>query len=372
MGISGNLKTMQLAELLQWLSQGQKTGTLVIDRGDIAKRIFFQDGKIVSTASTDPKEYLGHFLVSYGFLDELTLAKAIEMQASNNMMLGKVLTTISVISEEELSRMLRLKAEETIYEIFAWTEGEFNFLDGEFPDMPMVPIAMDVTGLVLEGMHRLDQWERIREAIPSTLAVPVVVGELRAPADDLRAVRILAAVDDDRTIEEISLQTHTTEFQVCNVLFDQVQEGALKVVRPRVIGSAPAPSDVISDADALITLARKHLDDGDLGASVRHASAARILAPERKEITQAVDAIESETIARLEDGGLHPGAIPKLNRPLEQMSLDLSPEEGFILSRVDGTYDIETLVKISPFPPLEARLVFWKLLEAGHIELKAA
>ena len=33
MGISGNLKTMVLAELLQWLSQGQKTGTLVIFDG---------------------------------------------------------------------------------------------------------------------------------------------------------------------------------------------------------------------------------------------------------------------------------------------------------------------------------------------------
>ena len=35
---------MQLAELLQWLSQGQKTGTLVFDNGQIEKRVFFRDG----------------------------------------------------------------------------------------------------------------------------------------------------------------------------------------------------------------------------------------------------------------------------------------------------------------------------------------
>ena len=56
MSIAGNLKTMELSELLQWLSQAQKTGTLVCDNGQVEKRIFFRDGMIISSASTDPKE----------------------------------------------------------------------------------------------------------------------------------------------------------------------------------------------------------------------------------------------------------------------------------------------------------------------------
>ena len=55
MSITGNIKTMQLAELLQWLSQSQKTGTLVFDNGQVEKRVFFRDGMIISSASTDPK-----------------------------------------------------------------------------------------------------------------------------------------------------------------------------------------------------------------------------------------------------------------------------------------------------------------------------
>ena len=58
MGITGNLKTMELSELLQWLSQSRKTGTLVIDNGKVEKRIFFEDGKVISAAASDPKEYL--------------------------------------------------------------------------------------------------------------------------------------------------------------------------------------------------------------------------------------------------------------------------------------------------------------------------
>ena len=73
MSISGNLETMELAELLQWVASSGKTGTLVIGRPEVQKRIFFEDGRIIATGSTDPKEQLGHFLVSHGYITETEL-----------------------------------------------------------------------------------------------------------------------------------------------------------------------------------------------------------------------------------------------------------------------------------------------------------
>ena len=133
MSITGNLKTMQLAELLQWLAQSKKTGTLVIDDGRVTKRIFFRSGRIISSASTDPKEHLGHFLVSHGLITEQELAKAVEMQERTKMLLGKILVTIGAIEEQVLHRLLRLKAEESLYDLFTWATGEFRFHDGELP-----------------------------------------------------------------------------------------------------------------------------------------------------------------------------------------------------------------------------------------------
>jgi hypothetical protein len=42
MGLSGNLQTMLPGDLLQWLSLGQKTGTLVITNKRVEKKIFFR------------------------------------------------------------------------------------------------------------------------------------------------------------------------------------------------------------------------------------------------------------------------------------------------------------------------------------------
>jgi hypothetical protein len=379
MSITGNLKTMELAELLQWLSQGRKSGTLHINNGRVEKRIFFEEGTIVSSAASDPKEYLGHFLVSHGFIDELTLAKAMEMQEENKMLLGKILLTIGAISETDLDRMLRLKAEESIYQIFTWTEGEFRFADGDLPDYHMWPLSLSVTAVVLEGHQRVDEWKQIRARIPNSSAVPVATRELRTEQSDPGVDKILALVDDDRTIQEIALQTHSGEFHVCRVLYEQIRAGALKIVRPRQLmaEAPPAPppqkvNDVTVDVDALLRVAEQHIENREFARAIRHLRAAQNLEPDSKHIKQTVEAAEQRIVVAIRQDGIDMKAVPLLNcDPTSLDSLEISPQQGFILTRVNGTYDIQTILKITPVPPLEAQVLFWKLHQAGHISLES-
>ena len=376
MGITGNLKTMELAELLQWLSQGRKTGTLYIDNGDVEKRIFFDEGTIVSSAASDPKEYLGHFLVSHGFIDELTLAKAMEMQEENKMLLGKILLTIGAIGEQDLNRMLRLKAEESIYELFTWEEADFRFADDELPRYHMVKLALSVTGLVLEGHRRVDEWRQIRRKIPSPHCVPVSIGDLKPDQPDPGVSNILSMVDDDRTIQEIALQTHSSEFHVCRVLYDQIRIGKLKVVRPRrvrveVPGEPGADRETV-EAEALLEAAQQHLENRRFEQALRHLHAAKSLDPNTPKVQQLVTVAEKSIQQAIREDGILLTAVPVVSAATTDVdALDLSPQEGFIFTRVNGSYDIQTILKITPVPPLEAQVIFWNLVEAGHIELRA-
>jgi hypothetical protein len=368
MSITGNLKTMELAELLQWLSQGRKSGTLFINNGRVEKQIFFREGTIVSSAASDPKEYLGHFLVSHGFIDELTLAKAMEMQEDNKMLLGKILLTIGAISEGDLERMLRLKAEESIYEIFTWREGEFRFADGVLPDYHMWPLSLSVTAVVLEGHQRVDEWKQIRARIPNNQAVPVAVRDLQSSDGDPGVEKILALVDDDRTVQEIALQTHSSEFHVCRVLYEQMRSGNLKMVRPRQMEVEAPTTDAQNgdtvDADSLLRIADKHVENREFSRAIRHLKAARNLEPDSNRIKKTVEAAERRIVIAIRQDGIDMKAIPVLNCDPEALdTLDISPQQGFILTRVNGTYDIP------PVPPLEAQVLFWKLHQAGHISL---
>jgi hypothetical protein len=369
-GITGNLKTMELAELLQWLSQSRKTGTLVIDNGEVEKRIFFNTGKVISAAASDPKEYLGHFLVSHGFIDEATLAQAMDRQKETQMMLGKILVTIGAISEEDLEKMLRLKAEEGIYELFTWPEGDFEFLDGSLPEYTMVPLSIDIPGIVMEGTRRLDEWTAMRERIPSPLCVPVQVAAWADHDESSGEAKILSLVDDDRTIQEIVLQTHSSEFFVCRVLFDQLRQRRLKVVRPRSAVSMTGPDRETVNSEALMAAAQGYLEEGDFELALRHLKAARSVAPDNQTVRLAVDRAEGVIRERIEAAGVVLSAVPRLTaRATDIDAIDISPQEAFILSRLDGVYDLQTLTKISPMPQLESQVVFWKLLQAGYIEL---
>src|SRR5207245_11522808 len=63
MGLSGNLRTMDLPEILQWISSGRKTGALHLGRRSIEKRIFFEGGVVHTSWCNDPRESLGQFLI---------------------------------------------------------------------------------------------------------------------------------------------------------------------------------------------------------------------------------------------------------------------------------------------------------------------
>jgi hypothetical protein len=394
MGITGNLETMQLSELLQWLSQSKKTGTLVIDSGTVGKRIFFDQGRIISSASTDPKEYLGQFMVSQGYITHEELTGAIQMQEKTGMMLGKILVSIGAIQEDDVHSLLRLKAEESIFDVFTWAVGSFEFLDGAMPQYEMIPISLDVTGLVLEGARRLDEWNRIRHAVPSMDAVPVsIIDDLMdvtrtLPPGDLQVLR---EVDDRSTVEDIRERTHSTDFFVSRVLFEAAQAKRIKVIPPpwkgRVPGERPAVAAVAAapaassagdgvggeiGAEALIAAARPHLDAERYEQALRHLRAARALEPHDRDVKQAVEEAEAKIRAALQDAGVKPASIPKLERSLEELtSSQLSRNEGFVLSRINGSYDIGSIIKISSLPELDALLAFWRLNRAGHLTFEA-
>lgn len=379
MSISGNLKTMELSELLQWIAQGSKTGSLLIDNGKIRKRVFFVNGRIVASASTEPSEHLGHFLVSHGYITEDELAKAMEMQAKSKMLLGKILVTIGAINEDELRNLLVMKTEESVYDIFAWPEGEFRFVEDDKLDTGMVPMALDVTAMTLQGMNRVDEWRRIRKVVPSVDVVPVTLGELSTAGLPPGEAKIVSLVDDDRSIREICIHSHASEFQVSQVLFQQYMKRLVKFIRlrgpvavPETVQTASASSAMpLVNAGALIESANKHLKEGTFGRALRHLRAALSLEPDNKEIEEHLRKAEHFISDQLRADGLDLDAVPVLSSRLEELTqLNLSPEEGFVLSRINGSYDIRSLVKISPMNQLDALLVFHKLLKNRHIKLE--
>ncbi len=368
-GLAGTLRTMPTPELLQWLAAGKATGTLVVGDGVLERQICFQRGEIIAAGSSDPREYLGHFLVSHGFISEQQLADAMAQQEVTRVLLGKILVDDGAISAADLGRMLELKAREGIYDLFTWRDGEFRFDEGRLPQYQMEPMAIGVTDVTLEAIERLDEWEGIRKVIPSAEAVPVAVADLLDDADLSDGERaVLAAVDDDRSVGEICLHTHSSEFFVARALRRMVEAGRLKVVRARA-RQAPEPVR-LAGPDALVAEAWGLFRAGDYQHALRHARAAATLAPDNPEVRRETARVEAEMRDAVAAEGVRTELVPRLAVELSRIAnLALSPEEGFILTRIDGVSTVAAILKITPIPTLDGLLVFLRLLKGGHIRL---
>ncbi len=405
MSISGNLQTMELSELLQWVAQGSRTGTLVIETEETAKRIYFSKGKIIASGSTLESEQLGHFLVSRGYINNEELTKAIAMQGETGMLLGKILVTIGGISEEELLELLVLQTEESVYDLFDWTEADFRFIDNETLTRGMIPLALDVTAITLQGMNRLDEWSRIRKLISSSAAVPVIVADLDLSARSAADQRILNAINDRSSIHEICRTSRTSEFLVSRLLMRELQKKRVKVVEPHIRTvetprpptpeqpsqealdamdvSEISPADVdpppttqaptlpaVIDGVALCEQGMGHLEEGRLEEALRHLRAALVLEPRNSKLKEALTRGEDRIRKQIHNDGLDLSAVPILERNLEQLTdLQLSPEQGFLLTRIDGSLSIKSLLRLSPIDQLDAELVFYRLLQEGHVRM---
>src|ERR687891_1928751 len=171
MAIQGTLKTMSLPDLLQFLATGRKSGTLKFDQGKITKQVYFRNGLIVGSKSNDPREYLGQVLLHYGKVDENQLKAAREVQRTSGAKLGEVLVQQGFLTEEEVLGILKTRTLDAIYDLFVWTEGEFEFYDDEpLPD-DLILIEVEPTTVIMEGIYRLDELSRYRSVIPSDRSI---------------------------------------------------------------------------------------------------------------------------------------------------------------------------------------------------------
>jgi hypothetical protein len=381
MALSGNLRTMLPGDLLQWLSLGQKTGTLVITNKRVEKKIFFRNGRVISSASNDPREYLGQFLMSHGYLSEPELKKAMEVQQQSGILLGKILVMIEVINEPDLVRFMRLKAEEEIYDIFLWNDGEFYFVDDELPQMEMIPLQVDVTGIIMEGTRRVDEWARIRETIPNEAVIPQLLKEVDYTELEEVEEPIVRAIDGKRTIADLVLESRSSAFTVSSTVSALVRHGFARLVDPttqklkklteeQVVSLPPAEFNEDDEILSLLSGAQRALRSRDFEKTQRLLRAAQNLDPNHPKIRMAIKGAETVILGELRNQGLVDTKVPKVAKALEEITqMNFSPNEGFILSRINGQWDIGSLIKISPIRETDAMLIFHKLWKDGIIAL---
>ena len=370
MSISGNLKTMPFPDLLQWVSQSRKTGTLALDGPVFKKKLYFREGKVVASASDNPKEFLGYYLVGWNFVAEDELQELLDMQDRHGALLGELLVIIGRLSREELAEVLRVKTEASIFDMFLWGEGEFRFLEAILPTKKFDPLDISVDHLILEGVRRLDEWERSRSVVGGDDWIPRVISALDINALTSEQRGVLCEIDGINSIETIGLTRRLGSFSVRQFVLQGVSAGVFKVVPPSSEEQS-IPGFSKTGWRMLLKMAEKALAGGDLHEAFQVLESLRAKTDGNQEALDHVAALEVEIEKALDRAEFDDQSVLELAIPVEALTeLACSREEGFLLSRINGAYTVDQILTMIPGSPLEQRLVINALIKRGVLQIQ--
>jgi len=369
MSIAGNLRTMVLADLLQWLSASGKTGTLVIDGPEYTKRLYFRQGTVVAVASDNPREMLGYYLVGWGHLSEEELEYVVGMQGHFSVMLGELVVRMDLVTRQDLDRVLLVKTQETIYDLLLWDEANFRFLEGALPDRDFLEITLPVESILVEGFRQREERRQIVQVIASSGCVPALVA---VPPTDLEQIEqnILIRVDGQRCIARIALDCRVPEFTVLRLVHRFLLEGVMELYPPSeeesaMPGASDAPwRDLVAEIDDRIGRQRL-LDALELILELKERYR------DRSDAWELAAIKEQEVADRLDRGPLTPATVLEPAIALDElMKLECTPAEGFVLSRVNGTYTVDEVLRQLPGSMLFNRAVLLNLLRQDLVKLR--
>ena len=367
MSLSGRLNTMDLPEVLQWVTIGRKTGSLSFVKEKSKVHLFLKEGKIISSASNDPTKQLGQFLLFQGKVTEPQLKRAFEIHLQTRVILGKILVQENLVSTEDVQKALITRTEEVIYDLFLWEDGYFHFSSADYNENDLILINVGINALLFEGIRRKDEWARIRAVFPNNDAVLSLRSDVDLKSLELTPLqkKLLYLLTLKKPLSEIILELHGSDFLVCFELFQLYEKQIIEIIE-----TPPPPVEAASPAE-LFNKGLELMQSRQFQEAIAAFQEVLKLDPQNTWASDQIEKAEKSMCQEYYHTSVPPGKIPYYLVPESTLTRHtLTHEEGFVASRINGTWDVKSIVMLSPLRELEILQVLDKLMKLELIALK--
>ncbi len=183
--LSGQLEDFSLPDILQLLLQQKKTGNLTLTRGKEKSEISLSQGTITSVRNglQNPENKIREMLIESGRISSEDFQLLQNLSQQVNRPLLTTLVAKGHATEEEKESWLQLAAEDMICDLFAWTEGHYDFTTGQKSQAGFVQ-SISTEFACMEGMRRIDDWPRLKESLPEDTLVFRKISDIYNDGDD--------------------------------------------------------------------------------------------------------------------------------------------------------------------------------------------
>ena len=255
MALSGTLKDFGIADILQLIGHQTKTGRLILKSGGDEVEVSFIDGNVVfaTEKARQQANLLGNLLLRAELLSTDQLNEALAMQQRTLKRLGDIVVEMQFVTAQQLAQIMRLQTTETLYKLFAWKNGTYEFTQEDIDPQKSSFDSIRAESILLEGFRRMDEWPQVRKKLPWTDATFEKLKDLDTrdlPSIDDGGLGLDGAASDadgkpterhkllyrlavgGKDIQRVVDASRTGEFEALKGLLDLVEWGYLKPVPP--------------------------------------------------------------------------------------------------------------------------------------------
>jgi hypothetical protein len=230
----GILSTTTFPGLIYSILGQKETGVLTLTSETTEKSVYIRDGRPVFATSNDRDDRLGQIFFRNGQVSLENLLLALERSIPARKRLGTILVEMGLIEPHALVEGVLTQARNIIRSLFLWTRGRYRYLAGPLPSEEVITLKLSAADIVLEGIRRIDSWDRIWEAVGGLDAMYRTADGMAESAGDLQLSleewSLLSHLDRPLTLREICRSSTTKDFEICRLLWALLTLGVVRRV----------------------------------------------------------------------------------------------------------------------------------------------
>lgn len=246
--VVGTLASLSIAEVISHVVAGMKTGKLIVTTSSARKTVTFRDGQIIFASSSQPHERLGRLLVRLRMITADVLREALA-QVKPGRKVGQVLTSLGRVTPSNLYSAMTFLAREITISLFELTDGAFLFLEGPLESEDVLKLPERTRTILLEGMKRGEEVERLRRKVPGGLKVRRGPRSPPSGSEDL----VLAA-GAGKDISALRSSFDGGEYALLGAVDELLRIGALLAIPERTGFSGAVPMEARSPLELYAAL----------------------------------------------------------------------------------------------------------------------
>ncbi len=237
MALKGNLKDFGVAQLLNLIHIARKTGALSVRSNGLSATLYFREGKLLGAYQDSRDDSLLALLQRAGKITpqqaESILSRA---ETRTDKEVGLLLLHNNYVTQKDILQVVRAAALETVYAIFALTDGTFQFDPNRMLPQEKIGVPIDLDNVIMEGTRRMKEWEQLQAELPD---LDVALKFTDRPGTSLKNIslsveewRVISFISPRNTIRQIAQYIGLSEFQIRKIVYGLLTAGLVELVRP--------------------------------------------------------------------------------------------------------------------------------------------